>query len=85
MQKNSFKQGPSNRFLEVASRTKSWQPVARDGWIVKFSIYKDTEILVTIISQYTGQLIMRHFRNEDDACLFINFVLDLNADELNQL
>jgi len=71
--------------LEIASKTKSWQPVARDGWIVKFSIYKDTEILVTIISQYTGQLIMRHFRNEDDACLFINFVLDLNADELNQL
>lgn len=85
MQKNSFKPEPSNRFLEIAQKTKSWQPVARDGWIVKFSIYKDTEILVTIISQYTGQLIMRHFKDEDDACMFINYVLELNAEDVNQL
>lgn len=71
--------------MEIAQKTKSWQPVARDGWIVKFSIYKDTEILVTIISQYTGQLIMRHFKDEDDACMFINYVLELNAEDVNQL
>lgn len=71
--------------MEIAQKTKSWHPVARDGWIVKFSIYKDTEILVTIISQYTGQLIMRHFKDEDDACMFINYVLELNAEDVNQL
>ena len=85
MQKNSFKQGPSNRYLEIASKTKSWHPIARNGWIVKFSIYRETNILVTVISQYTGQTILRHFRNEDDACLFINYVLELDAEELNQL
>ena len=85
MQKNSFKQGPSNRYLEIASKTKSWHPIARNGWIVKFSIYRETNILVTVISQYTGQTILRHFLDEDNACLFINYVLDLDAEEINQL
>ena len=66
-------------------RTKSWQPVARNGWIVKFSVYKDTFVLLTIISQYTGQVIMRHFNNEDEACMFINLVIELDADEEYEL
>ena len=85
MQKSSFKPEPSKRFLEVASKTKSWHPVARDGWIVKFSIYRETNILVTVISQYTGQTILRHFADEDDACLFLNFVLELNAEDIVEL
>jgi hypothetical protein len=71
--------------LEIASKTKSWHPIARNGWIVKFSIYRETNILVTVISQYTGQTILRHFLDEDNACLFINYVLDLDAEEINQL
>ena len=75
------KKQPTKKFLETAMRTKSWQPVARNGWIVKFSVYKDTFVLLTIISQYTGQVIMRHFNNEDEACMFINLVIELDADE----
>ena len=72
---------PTKKFLETAMRTKSWQPVARNGWIIKFSVYKDSFVLLSIISQYTGQVIMRHFKNEDDACMFINLVIELDAEE----
>jgi hypothetical protein len=75
------KRQPTKKFLETAMRTKSWQPVARNGWIVKFSVYKDSFVLLTIVSQYTGQVIMRHFNNEDEACMFINLVIELDADE----
>jgi hypothetical protein len=75
------KKQPTKKFIDMALRTKSWQPVARNGWIIKFSVYKDTFVLLTIISQYTGQVIMRHFSNEDEACMFINLIVELDADE----
>jgi hypothetical protein len=75
------KRQPSKKFLDIALKTKSWQPVARNGWIIKFSVYKDSFVLLTIISQYTGQVIMRHFKDEDEACMFINLVIALNAED----
>ena len=69
----------------MALRTRSWQPVARNGWIIKFSVYKDQYVLLTIISQYTEQVIMRHFTNEDEACVFINLITELNAEETYDL
>ncbi len=75
------KKQPTKKFLETAMRTKSWQPVVRNGWIIKFSVYRDSNVLLTIISQYTGQVIIRHFTNEDDACMFINLVIALDAEE----
>jgi hypothetical protein len=75
------KKQPTKKFLETAMRTKSWQPVARNGWIIKFSVYRDSNVLLTIISQYTGQVIIRHFTNEDEACMFINLVIALDAEE----
>jgi hypothetical protein len=60
-------------------------PVARDGWIIKFSIYRDSLVLLTIISQYTGQCIIRQFRNEDEAVMFINMVTMLDAGQEYEL
>ena len=79
------KRQPSKKFLDTALRTKSWQPVARNGWIIKFSVYKDSFVLLTIISQYTGQVIMRYFKDEDEACMFINIIVELSADETYEL
>ncbi len=79
------KRQPSKKFIDIALKTKSWQPVARNGWIIKFSVYKDSFVLLTIISQYTGQVIMRHFKDEDDACMFINLVIELDAEETYDL
>lgn len=81
MRKNITRPIPSKRFLEFAAKTQSWHPVTRNGWIIKFSVYKSQFVLLTIISQHTGKLIMRHFTDEDDACLFINSIVELSADE----
>jgi hypothetical protein len=79
------KRQPSKRFLEVALKTKSWKPVARDGWLIKFSVYRDTNVLLTIVSQYTGQCIIRHYTNEDDAVMFINMLTMLDAEQEYEL
>ena len=85
MQKNSSKQAPSKKFSQIAEKTKSWYPVARNGWIIKFSIYDESNFLITIISQYTGQAIIRYFNDEDAACLFINFIQELDPGNLVEL
>jgi hypothetical protein len=72
---------PSKKFIDAAIRTKSWQPVVRNGWIIKFSVFRDSFVLLTFISRYTGQCIIRHFKDEDDACLFVNFITELSAEE----
>lgn len=69
---------PSRKFLDLAVKTKSFSPVLRNGWYIKFSIYRDTHILLNVLSTLTGQLIMRHFTNEDDACMFLNYIMDLD-------
>jgi hypothetical protein len=79
------KRQPNKKFLDMALKTKSWQPVVRNGWIIKFSVFRDTNVLLTVISQYTGQVIIRHFTNEDDACMFINLVIELSSDETYEL
>jgi hypothetical protein len=48
-------------------------------------VYKDSFVLLTIISQYTGQVIMRYFKDEDEACMFINIIVELSADETYEL
>jgi hypothetical protein len=86
MQKNpKTKPVPSKRFLEFAVKTKSWHAIGRNGWIIKFSAYRENNILLFFLSQYTGQTIVRHFTNEDDACRFINYVIELNPEEIYEL
>ena len=70
----------SKKFLEYAVKTKSWHPVERNGWLIKFSIYKNENILLTIVSRYTAQTIIRYFTNEDEACKFINYIVSIDAD-----
>jgi hypothetical protein len=56
-------------------------PVSRNGWIIKFSSYRDNSILLFVVSQHTGQTIIRYFKDEDEACKFINLVIELNSQE----
>jgi hypothetical protein len=76
---------PTKRFLEVSAKTKSWHPVERNGWIIKFSQYRDSNILLFIVSRFTGQTIVRYFSHEDAAVLFINMLVELAADEIYDL
>lgn len=60
---------------EIKSNTTYFQPVVRNGWIIKFSVYKNTEILLMFVSKYTGQTIVRYFPDEDLAVKYINMII----------
>lgn len=60
--------------LDIVNNTKSWEPVVRNYWAIKFSVYKEN-ILLVFTSVFTGQTIIRYYTNEDEACEYINFIL----------
>ena len=64
---------------QIRSNTSYFQPVVRNGWIIKFSVYMNSDILLLITSKYTGQTIVRYFLEEDDAVKFINMVISRDA------
>jgi hypothetical protein len=64
----------NKKYREILVDTKYWSPVVRNGWIIKFSVYANSNILIFFISQYTGQTIIRYFTHEDDAVKYINFI-----------
>jgi hypothetical protein len=60
---------------EIRSNTTYFQPAVRNGWIIKFSVYKNAEILLMFVSKYTGQTIIRYFPEEDLAVKYINMII----------
>ena len=81
MQKKSSNLKAKKLKLDIEGKTKFWQAVVRNGWWIKFSTYRDHYILLMIISQYTGQTIIRYFEEEDEAVAFINFITTCNAQD----
>jgi hypothetical protein len=75
-------QSRSAKFLRFASLLKSWQPVNRNGWWIKFSTYRDHYILLMIVSKYTAQTIIRYYEDESEAVAFINFITTCNPNDL---
>jgi len=75
----------TKRFLEMATQIQSWHPVERNGWIIKFSQYDNSNILLLIVSQATGQTIIRYFSHEDGAVVFINKIVKLNPSQMCDL
>lgn len=66
----------SNYFQEIEYHCKTWYPVNRNGWWIKFSTTFDKNILLVFTSKYTAQTIIRFFNNEVDAVKFINYVVE---------
>lgn len=79
--KPKIKSVPTKQFLTYASKMKTWLPVVRNGWMLKFSSYRDTAILLIVVSTYTKQTVIRYFGNEDEACNFINYIIELDPQE----
>jgi hypothetical protein len=73
-------------FQEIEFHSKSWLPVNRNGWWIKFSTTFDSNILLVFTSKYTGQTIVRFFNEENEAVKFINYMVGQDAREefLNQ-
>ena len=84
MQRKSSNQKVKNLRLEIESKTKFWQPVVRNGWWIKFSVYRDHFILLMIISRYTGQTVIRYYTSEEEAVAYINFITTCNAQDIVQ-
>lgn len=63
-------------YQEIEHHSKSWLPVIRNGWWIKFSTTFDTNILLVFTSRYTGQTLIRFFNQEDDAVKYINFLVE---------
>jgi hypothetical protein len=59
---------------DISKNICSWQPVVRNGWVIKFSVYKK-HILLAFTSIHTAQTIIRYFNDEDEACEFINMII----------
>jgi hypothetical protein len=78
MSKSNHIQSHSFRFYDVGAKSKFFQTVERHGWAIKFSVYKDTFILLTVVSCYTGQTLVRYFNQEHEAVKFINFITELD-------
>jgi hypothetical protein len=66
---------------ESKKKLKSFMPIIKNGWLIKFSLYQDTEVLVVFMSLYTHQVVVRHFTGEDKAVSYINFVVDHDANK----
>jgi hypothetical protein len=83
MQKKSSKPENSSHLLmlEIKAKSKSFSPVSRNGWAIKFSVYRNCNILLLFTSLHTGQTIVRYFTEEDDAVKYINFVTSKDPQE----
>lgn len=64
--------------MELKSNIKSWETVNRNGWYIKFSVLEDQYVLLTFVSSYTGQTVVRYCDGEIEACEQINFITSLD-------
>jgi hypothetical protein len=83
MEKKTFKLSSPRAmlYLDVKNNHKSFQLIIRNGWAIKFSVYRDENILLVFTSTFTCQTVVRYFTNEDDAVEFINYITAQNPQE----
>jgi len=74
MQKRIKKPQKSQAFIDTEVKCTSFMPVNRNGWWIKFSINKNSNILLLFTSAFTGQTVIRFFNLEDEAVKFVNFI-----------
>ena len=67
--------------LEIKNNSRSFAPVIRNGWMIKFSVYRDDNILFIFTSIHTGQTLVRYFTDEDDAVKYLNYITTQNPNE----
>jgi hypothetical protein len=70
----------SRKYTKIQKKVKTWKPVVKNGWYIKFSLFQD-DILIFFISIYTGQTIIRFFSNEPSAVDFVNYVIEQDPTE----
>jgi len=83
MEKKTFKLSSPRAmlYLDIKNNYKSFQLIIRNGWAIKFSVYRGENILLVFTSTFTYQTVVRYFTNEDDAVEFINYITAQNPQE----
>ena len=83
MEKKTFKLSSPRAmlYLDIKNNYKSFQLIIRNGWAIKFSVYRGENILLIFTSTFTCQTVVRYFTNEDDAVEFINYITAQNPQE----
>ena len=83
MEKKSFKLSSPRAmlYLDIKNNYKSFQLIIRNGWAIKFSVYRGENILLIFTSTFTCQTVVRYFNNEDEAVEFINYITAQNPQE----
>jgi hypothetical protein len=66
---------------DIIRNIRSWHPVVKNDWWIKFSVYKD-QVLLFVVSTMTGETVVRYFDDEDEACEFINWVVNQDSTKL---
>ena len=76
MEKKSFKLSSPRAmlYMDIKNNYKSFQLIIRNGWAIKFSVYRGENILLIFTSTFTCQTVVRYFTDEDEAVDCINFV-----------
>ena len=62
--------------LEIKNNSRSFATIIRNGWGIKFSTHRDSNILLIFTSLHTGQTLVRYFTDEDSAVDYINYVIE---------
>jgi len=83
MEKKTFKLSSPRAmlYLDIRNNYKSFQLIIRNGWAIKFSVYRGENILLVFTSTFTCQTVVRYFTNEDEAVDFINYITAQNPQE----
>ncbi len=83
MQKKSLNPESLRSLLlqDIKSSSRSFSPIIRNGWAIKFSLYLDVNILLVFMSMHTAQTIIKYYDNENDAIKYINYVISKDAQE----
>jgi len=83
MEKKTFKLSSPRAmlYLDIRNNYKSFQLIIRNGWAIKFSVYRGENILLIFTSTFTCQTVVRYFTNEDEAVDFINYITAQNPQE----
>ena len=68
-------------YMDIKNNYKSFQMIIRNGWAIKFSVYRGENILLIFTSTFTCQTVVRYFTNEDEAVDFINYITAQNPQE----
>lgn len=64
-------------YKDILDNIRSYQPIVREYWWIKFSNYKGN-ILLFAGSILTGEVVTHHFVDEDDAVLYVNWLFHQN-------